>query len=639
MTNINKFLAVIVVIFGLLFIGCEDDPSGPEEPGTVEGIVTNTNTGGAVVGAIINDGTSDVATSGAGGTYSFEIEEGTYTFACSAEGYNIQEMIDIEVDAGESTNLNFQLQPIVVVPITADIVGDTNWTNSNIYVIDGEILIKAELTIAPGTRIKFKEGANWVVVGADGGKIIADGTATLPIIFTSWHDDEYGGDTNGNGSITEPTRGDWDDIDIQGDYNDSSFNYCEFYYGGGYTDDNVVYLDPNTEVSITNCVFAHNHGEEGALNAHEAGSETVIQNNIFYDNTWPLNINVIYNLDDTNIFHDPESRSVENDHNGILVEGDDFEGQINWTESEVPFVLLEGEYLIPAGVSLTLSPGVVLKLGSGTDLWINGTIDANGTLSDPVTITSIKDDSVIGDTNNDDDITEPNPGDWHYIMIQGINNSSSFDFTEFHYGGGYASTYTICLDNDTAVNISSCVFKNNTGSDEAVLDASMAGATTTIIGNNFYLNEKPLLINGRINIDNTNTFHNINNISQSNTKNGIFVHVGSGIEGNINWEEPEVPFVISTELQIGVGNSLTLADNVILKFDGGSIWYQGDNLENHDGSEVYFTSYNDDAHGGDTNGDGSSSNPEDGDWSGIYDAGASPGVWETWENILYDESH
>jgi len=26
-------------------------------------------------------------------------------------------------------------------------------------------------------------------------------------------------------------------------------------------------------------------------------------------------------------------------------------------------------------------------------------------------------------------------------------------------------------------------------------------------------------------------------------------------------------------------------------------------------------------------------------WNGIYDAGASPGVWETWENILYDESH
>ena len=638
MTNLNKLLAVLIIVFGLLLIGCEEDPTSIDEPGTVEGIVTKVNTGEAISGATINDGTVNVATSGVGGTYSFEIDEGTYTFTCTAEGFNMQVKEDVEVDAGESTNVNFQLQPITVVLIENNIVGNTTWTNNNIYLIDGEILIQAVLTIEPGTLIKFKDAANWVVQGASGGLIIAEGSILLPIIFTSWHDDAHGGDTNGNGDATEPVRGDWDDINIHGDNNSSIFDYCEFYYGGGYYDNYVLFLDPNTAVSITNCTIAHNQGEEGALNAYAAGSGTIIQNNIFYDNIWPLNINANFNLDDSNIFHDPDSRSDINDHNGILVEGD-FDGQITWSETEVPFVLKQGEYLIPAGNSLTCEAGVILKLDEGVDLWINGTIIVEGTLSAPVTFTSYKDDSVGGDTNNDDTITSPNPGDWDYIMIQGINNSSSFNYCEFYYGGGYYDGYTIYLDVDTSVNVTSCSFIYNTGSDEPVLDASLAGANTTIVDNVFYNNVKPLLINGSISLDSSNTFHNLENPSQSNIKNGIFVSSSFDIEGNISWEETEVPFVLSAELQIESSNSLTLSDGVILKFDGGSIWYQGDNLINYDGSGVWFTSYKDDEHGGDTNGDAGNTQPATGDWNGIYNAGANPEYWEIWDNILYDEFH
>ncbi|MEA2096139.1 MAG: hypothetical protein U9P73_05535, partial [Candidatus Cloacimonadota bacterium] len=132
--------------------------------------------------------------------------------------------------------------------------------------------------------------------------------------------------------------------------------------------------------------------------------------------------------------------------------------------------------------------------------------------------------------------------------------------------------------------------------------------------------------------------HNLNNPSQSNIKNGIFVYPGSDVEGNISWEELEVPFVLSSEMIIESSNSLTLANDVILKFDGGSIWYEGGNLINYDGSGVWFTSYKDDEHGGDTNGDGYSEGT-DGDWNGIYNANASPIFWEEWENILYDDIH
>ena len=133
-------------------------------------------------------------------------------------------------------------------------------------------------------------------------------------------------------------------------------------------------------------------------------------------------------------------------------------------------------------------------------------------------------------------------------------------------------------------------------------------------------------------------FHDPDDAYVTNKYNGIFVETIDEItRANVSWLETEVPFVIDdNDWYIVSGASLTLGDNVILKFRPGSELILDDGpsaLINYNGTGVYFTSYKDDIKLGDTNGDEMVTSPVKGDWIGIYDNSA--GLMLSWPNILY----
>lgn len=96
-------------------------------------------------------------------------------------------------------------------------VGTTTWSSDKEYLLEGFVFVNdgQVLTIEPGTVIRFKKGqgvnASALIV-ARGGKIIAQGTADNPIIFTSEDDDLQG-------SIPLREDGLWGGIIILGNAN------------------------------------------------------------------------------------------------------------------------------------------------------------------------------------------------------------------------------------------------------------------------------------------------------------------------------------------------------------------------------------------------------------------------------------
>lgn len=74
-----------------------------------------------------------------------------------------------------------------VVEVINNITANTTWTSNNKYLLKGFIYVEdgATLTIEPGTIIKGDKPTKGTLIVKRGGKIIADGTASQPIVFTS----------------------------------------------------------------------------------------------------------------------------------------------------------------------------------------------------------------------------------------------------------------------------------------------------------------------------------------------------------------------------------------------------------------------------------------------------------------------
>ncbi|MFA6422233.1 MAG: alpha/beta fold hydrolase [Candidatus Buchananbacteria bacterium] len=103
-----------------------------------------------------------------------------------------------------------------------------------------------------------------------------------------------------------------------------------------------------------------------------------------------------------------------------------------WDSGDVKIFHDDDSLTIDDSVTLTITNGTILKMGKNTTIAVGGRLVINGTSEKPVIITSIKDDSVGGDS--DGVVDQPSPGDW-YGIISGPGSGVDINYAIVEYGG------------------------------------------------------------------------------------------------------------------------------------------------------------------------------------------------------------
>ena len=117
------------------------------------------------------------------GTIAVEYTAGT-TVAAKTVSLTVTDNDDQQTTFGATVDVK------AGISITGNISENTTWETGKVYILEGRIFIEdgVTLTIQPGVVVKgeagVKENAKALIV-ARGGKLMAEGTATQPIIFTS----------------------------------------------------------------------------------------------------------------------------------------------------------------------------------------------------------------------------------------------------------------------------------------------------------------------------------------------------------------------------------------------------------------------------------------------------------------------
>lgn len=344
-------------------------------------------------------------------------------FSCQKKGCTDPLATNYSAEANEDDGTCTYLTPnpigCAVVMVSGAITSPTTWSVGNVYVIHGEVAVTSILTIQPGVIVKLD--FDGILRVNNGGKIMAQGNSTSRIVFTSFKDDSYCGDSNGDGVATTAQKGDWVNLYLNGG-NGNTFEYCDFFYAGA--DDGgyrcAVFISvAGPSFTFNNCTFAHTQSSASFVSqfAFYAGtnmtdpSVSIFTNNTFYDNNIPIYLSASYSINSNNTYSNPNNAAETNTKNCIWMYP--FGGSnvaANYSETEVPYVM-DG-YLQKSSGSVTFGPNVTMKFPNSNSYGLNV---SNLTISPSAFLTSLKDDMHGGDTNGDGNATTPASNDWYGV--------------------------------------------------------------------------------------------------------------------------------------------------------------------------------------------------------------------------------
>jgi hypothetical protein len=176
--------------------------------------------------------------SGTNGSYNITIVNGIYNITFEKNGYQTY-TLNNQFISTNSTLANVTLNSNTAVSVSGNVSG--NWTNTNTYIVNGDITIPIgeTLTIEPGTKIKFNGYYSLIANGT----LNAVGSESNYIRFTS--------------NSTSPTNIDWNQILINTSSTSSQLKYCIVEYGKKDNDDNIGIVHILGEMIMEDCIIQY----------------------------------------------------------------------------------------------------------------------------------------------------------------------------------------------------------------------------------------------------------------------------------------------------------------------------------------------------------------------------------------------
>jgi len=367
------------------------------------------------------------------------------------------------------------------------------------------------LSVEPGTVLKFYDDSSDLTID---GTLSAQGTPTQKIMFTSFYDDEYGGDSNGDANASVPDLGNWIGLYFSSDSQNSSLeNVTVRYAGAGFgvlpeQRNNALWVDhssislknslvekyknsglllENSNSVIDGSTFINLDPDNWAVpdtdvlkGIYVQGGAPEIKNSDFQNNFWGIYVNSFYDQTSKTIV--PATPTIENNNftrndnamywgqqSYLSVSGNKASGNIfnailfasdiskdMTLQPDLPY-LVKGIALVPKNTTLSLQPGVVMDfIDNWAGIQIDGTLKAIGSPDSPITFRPYyyDQDWVL-------------PGNWAGLRFTKTSQNSDLEYINISLGGAFYNdpgnqNFTSAIKVDqSAISLKNSVVHNN----------------------------------------------------------------------------------------------------------------------------------------------------------------------------------
>lgn len=347
---------------------------------------------------------------------------------------------------------------------SGNVTKDATWTGAVPIYIANHLTVQGTdgadgvttLTLEPGVTIKMNSAKYFKVGHYSGspGSLMAQGTATDPVVFTS--------------NTANPVAGDWGSIQFYGTAHPTSIlEHCIVEYSGS-SMSGAIYV-ANNSPTISNTTINHSSQYDlyytGTVGGTVTGctftsgvylgstnlsvnftNNTFNHNNNYTTKAYADGVHALANGNNT--FNDPANSYIEVFSGNVTKDA-------TWTGA-VPlyfpnYFRIQGTDGADGVTTLTLEPGTTIQFNTGKYIDVGyysgspGALVAQGTAESPVVFTSNK--------------PSPSPGDWAGINFYATADASSkLDHCVIQYSGSSMSA-SIYITN-TSIDISNTVIEN-----------------------------------------------------------------------------------------------------------------------------------------------------------------------------------